>query len=187
MEGICEDVEVVLRIAVDGNLCLELAGATQHDLDGLGAALVLASLHDCQSWAFANYFDIGLVQLRLEGINVKTVLGTWARESLELALQILNFMYKFRILRLQCLDLAGVVLNDFELFLNIELLLLNFHLHDHLVVVHRQHLLLQHLYFVAEALQFQILLLLVIVLDQRFPGPDPLLKGQSLLFPGGES
>lgn len=68
------------------------------------------------------------------------------------------------------------------MFLHVALLLLDLDLGNELVVVESDHLLLQHLKIVLQALQFKIFLLLLAVLHLRFPGPNSFLKTESLLL-----
>ena len=85
---------------------------------------------------------------------------------------------------LQLLDLIGVVLNNIELLLDVLLLFLSLEFHDRFLFRECDHLLLEHLNLISHALEFQVLLLLVCVLDHGFPGSDSLLKRQSLLLAG---
>lgn len=114
--------------------------------------MILASLDDLQSWTFYNFFNTVLVYV-LVG---KTVLSSVLLNKVllnklanKLALQFLNTLRVFIILLLQLRNLVGVVLNNIELLLNIKLLLLLFYLRHHLIVFECQHLLLEHLNFVA--------------------------------------
>ena len=68
------------------------------------------------------------------------------------------------------------------MLLHVALLLLDLDLSDELVVVEGDHLLLEHLEIIPQALQFKIFLLFLAVLNLRFSGSNPLLQTKSLLL-----